>query len=274
MAISREVKNLEGEGCALNRLAELERDRGNLDRARVLIEDRLRIAESMRSDLVSPESRASLLASVQNAYEFYTDVLMRQHKAEPTKGLDALALEVSERKRARSLLDLLTEARANVRQGVDPELLERERLLGRQLNEKAQRLTQANKPEQAAALKLEISQLENDYERAQADIRKASPHYAALTQPQPLKLKEIQAQLDADTLLLEYALGEERSYLWAITKDSLTSYELPKEELIKQSALQVYELLTARSTNKRGESALQRRERIAQAEARLPAAAQ
>jgi len=37
--------------------------------------------------------------------------------------------------------------------------------------------------------------------------------------------------------------------------------------------LQVYELLTARSTNKRGESALQKRERIAQSEAQLPAAA-
>src|SRR5207244_5382910 len=130
--------------------------------------------------------------------------------------------------------------------------LERERSIGRLLNAKAQLLTKANGPQQAAALKQEISQLENDYERAQADIRKTSPHYAALTQPQPLKLKEIQQQLDADTLLLEYALGEERSYLWAITRDSLTSYELPKGELIKESALQVYELLTAGSTSKRG----------------------
>ncbi|HYV04538.1 MAG TPA: CHAT domain-containing protein [Blastocatellia bacterium] len=274
LAISREVKNLEGEGNILNHLAELERDRGNLDRARILIEDRLRIAESMRSGLVSPESRASLLASVQNAYEFYTDLLMRQHKAEPNKGLDALAVEVSERKRARSLLDLLTEARANVRQGVDATVLERERLLGRQINDKAQRLTQASKPEQGAALRQEISQLENDYERAQAEIRKASPHYAALTQPQPLKLKEIQQQLDPDTLLLEYALGEERSYLWVVTKDSLSSYQLPKAEQIKQSALQVYELLTARSTSKRGESPLRRQERITQADAKLPVAAQ
>ncbi len=57
LAISREVKNLEGEGNTLRHLAELERDRGNLDRARILIEERLRIAESLRSDLVSPESR-------------------------------------------------------------------------------------------------------------------------------------------------------------------------------------------------------------------------
>src|SRR5262249_51979235 len=150
---------------------------------------------------------------------------------EPAQGLDALAVEVSERRRARSLLDLLTEARADVRQSVDAALLERERLLSRQLNDKAQLLTQAKTPGQAAALKREIGQLENDYQRAQTAIRKASPRYAALTQPQPLKLKEIQQQLGADTLLLEYSLGKERSYLWAITKEMLTSYELPKEEL-------------------------------------------
>ena len=196
---------------------------------------------------------------------------MRQHRAEPTGGFDALAVETSERQRARSLLDLLTEAHTDVRQGVDANLIERERTLAKQLNDKAQQLAQATKPEQAATQ--EVSQLETDLERAQVAIRKANPRYAALVQPQPLKLTEIQAQLDADTLLLEYALGEDRSYLWAITKDSLTSYELPKAEIIDQSARQIVELLTARSTNKRGETAPQRQERISQAEAQLPAAA-
>ncbi len=272
LLIAREIKAPATEASSLRQLAKDEESRGNLVRARSLIEESLRIAESLRADVVSKESRSGFLATVQESYQFYTDLLMRQHRAEPTKGLDALAVEVSERQRARSLLDLLAEARADVSQGVDPALLERERTLAKQLSDEAR--TQAGTPEAAAALKLKISQLENEYERAQADIRKNSPHYAALTQPQPLKLKEIQQQLDGDTLLLEYALGAQRSYLWAITRDSLTSYELLKEELIKQSALQVYELLTARSTNKRGESALQRQERIAQAEAKLPAAAQ
>jgi CHAT domain-containing protein/tetratricopeptide (TPR) repeat protein len=274
LAISREVKNPEYEISALSNLARTESERGNLAQARTLVEEGLRVAESLRADVLSPASRASLLSSVQSSYQLYTDILMRQHKAEPTRGLDSLAVETSERQRARSLLDLLTEAGANVREGVDATLIERERTLAKQLNDKARQLAQATKPEQAAALKQEISQLETYLERAQVAIRKANPHYAALVQPQPLKLKEIQAQLDAETLLLEYALGEDRSYLWAITRDSLTSYELPKAEVIDKNARQVYELLTARSTNKPGESALQRQERIKQAEASLAAAAQ
>ena len=274
LEIRREVKDRAGEAYSLNSLARAERSSGDLLAARTRVEESLRVAESMRSDLLSPQSRSSFLANVQTSYQLYTDVLMRQHQAEPTKGFDALAIEVSERQRARSLLDLLTEARADVRQGVDANLIERERTLAKQLNDKAQQLAQATKPEQAVTLRQEVSQLETDLERAQVAIRNANPHYAALVQPQPLKLKEIQQQLDADTLLLEYALGEDRSYLWAITRDSLTSYELPKAKVVDQSARQVVELLTARSTNKRGESAPQRQERIAKAEAALPAAAQ
>ncbi|MBA3766487.1 MAG: tetratricopeptide repeat protein [Acidobacteria bacterium] len=273
LVISREIHARDMEAGTLYHLASAERARGNLPAARTHVEQSLTIAESLRSDeLTSPELRASFLTGIQSSYQLYTDLLMRQHREEPTKGFAALALEVSERQRARSLLDLLSEARADVRQGVDAALIERERTLAKQLNDKAQ--TRASTPEQAAALKREVSQLETDLERAQVAIRNANPHYAALTKPQPLKLKEIQAQLDADTLLLEYALGEERSYLWAITRDSLASYELPKGEQIKQSALQVYELLTARSTRARGESPQQGQERISQAEAKLPAAAQ
>lgn len=273
LAIRRDMNDRAGLVYTLTNWARAERAQNKLLAARAHVEESLKIAESMRADLLSPESRASFLASVQSSYQLCTDLLMRQHQAEPAKGFDALAVEVSERQRARSLLDLLTEARADLRWGVDPALIERERSVGRQLNDKAQRLTQASQPEHANALKKEISQLETDYERTQAAIRKANPHYSALVQPQPLKLKEIQQQLDADTLLLEYALGEDRSYVWAITRNSLASYELPKEEQIKQSALQVHELLTARSANKRGESAIGRLERIAQAEEKLPAAA-
>lgn len=271
LAISRETESLIYQLYILADLARTENERGNLAKAQGFIEESLHIAEVLRARKDSFASRAAFFTSVQNNYQLYTDILMRQHKAQPTRGLAAMAVEVSERQRARSLLDTLTAAGADLRQGVDAALIERERLLIKQLGDKAQ--AQAENPEAAAALKLELSKLETELEQAQVAIRKASPRYAALTQPQPLKLKEIQAQLDADTLLLEYALGEERSYLWAITRDSLTSYELPKEGLIKQSALAVYELLTARSTTKRGELALRRRDRITQAEAQLPAAA-
>jgi CHAT domain-containing protein/tetratricopeptide (TPR) repeat protein len=272
LAISRENNSLIYQLYTLADLARTENERGNLAQARAHIEECLGIAEVLRARKDSFATRAAFFTSVQRSYQLYTDILMRQHKGEPAGGLDALAVEVSERQRARSLLDMLIEARADLRQGVDAALLEQERTLIKQLGDKAQ--AQAKTPEAAAALKLEISKLESDLERAQVAIRKASPRYAALTQPQPLKFKEIQQLLDDDTLLLEYALSEDRSYLWAITKDSVTNYQLPKGELIDKDARRVYELLTERGRSKGGELAQERQARISQAETALAAAAE
>jgi CHAT domain-containing protein len=278
LAIARETGFLGSQVDVLSILAETERDLGNLTRARSIIEEASKIAESLRAQTVVQEARSTLSAFRWYVYDVQVDVLMRLHKANPAGGFDALAVEANERTRARSLLEMLKEAGADIRQGVAPALLDRERSLARQLSARAAARTQLlNRPhtgEQAAVLVREISQIENEYDEVRAEIRRKSPGYAALVQPQPLKLKEIQQQLDDDTVLLEYSLGEQRSYLWAITKESLTSYELPKGEVIDKSSRHVYELLTARSTSKRGESALQRQARIVQAEAKLSSAAQ
>jgi CHAT domain-containing protein/tetratricopeptide (TPR) repeat protein len=239
------------EATTLYGMAHVERDRGNLDQARDQIEAALNIIESLRVQVISQELRASYLASKQSYYEFECDLLMRLHRRQPSQGLDALALEASERARARSLLETLTEARADIRQGVDPTLLDRERSLQQQLNAKdqirMQLLARKHSPEQVAAAEQALRELATQYEEIQARIRVDSPRYAALTQPQPLKLKEIQEQLlDADTLLLEYAMGDERSYLWAVSSDSIASFELPKRAEIEAAAKSFHDLLTMR----------------------------
>src|SRR5262249_8988865 len=99
---------------------------------------------------------------------------------------------------------------------------------------------------QVAAIAREIEELTGQYQQVEAQIRASNPRYAALNQPQPLTLAEIQRQvLDPDTLLLEYALGPERSYLWAVAQNSINSYELPKRTEIEAAARRVYELFSA-----------------------------
>src|SRR5205085_7747082 len=98
--------------------------------------------------------------------------------------------------------------------------------------------------EQANAIAKEIDTLTTEFQQVETQIRQTSPRYAALTQPQPLTLKEIQTQvLDADTVLLEYALGTDRSYLWAVTPTTITSYELPKRVEIETAAREFYAFL-------------------------------
>jgi CHAT domain-containing protein len=269
------VGDLNSVGLTLEGIARAERALGNFQAARAHAEEAIASVERVRARVTSGQMRSSYLASRHDVYRFYIDLLMNLHRLKPAEGFDAAALEASERARARSLLELLTEAGVDIRQGVDPQLTSRERELSRQVAAKAQRITQRNTPEQLATLKKEIAQLEADYEQVQGDIRRNSPRYAALVQPEPLKLAEVQRQLlDPDTLLLEYALGEERSYVWAVTKESLTSRELPKRAEVEAAARRVYELLTARSRPPHeGETAEQRRALAARADAELPRAA-
>jgi CHAT domain-containing protein len=246
-----EVGDRNGEATTLLGIARVEQKRGNLTEARQAIEQAIGLIESLRTNIASQELRASYFASRQEFFETYIDVLMEQHRQNPAAAFDAVALAVSERARARSLLELLKESRADIRQGVDSSLLERERSLQQRLNARAAAqvslLNRKHTPEQADAAAKEIAAITAEYEEVQAQIRARSPRYSALTQPQPLSLTEIQQQaLDEDTLLLEYALGKERSYLWLVSQRSIDSYELPPRAEIEAATRRVYELLNAR----------------------------
>ncbi|MET0645606.1 MAG: CHAT domain-containing protein [Pyrinomonadaceae bacterium] len=258
-------------------VAAVERDRGDLGAARAHIDVALSIIEDIRAGVASPQLRTSFFASRQDAYEFYIDLLMRMHARDPSQGYDAAALQVSERARARGLLELLSESGADIRQGVEPALLERERVLSQRLSAKAARLMallgQRSRQEQAAELQKEVGALEEEHQQVLGDIRRRSPRYAAITQPRPLGLREIQQLLDPDTLLLEYSLGAERSYLWTVTRGGLRSFQLPGRARVEQAARRLYELVTTRSVRKKGESARQRQERINQADSQTPEAA-
>jgi CHAT domain-containing protein/tetratricopeptide (TPR) repeat protein len=271
LRLSRAVEDKSVEATTLRRIALIEQQRGNLSEARAKMEAALAIVENLRTKVAIQELRASYFASVQEHFETYISLLMRLHREQPARGYDALALQASERARARSLLEMLAEARADIRQGVAPALLERERSLQQSLALMAEKqtrlLNERQAIEQVGALKREIEKLLAEYQQVEALIRISSPRYAALTQPSPLSLKEIQQQaLDADTLLLEYALGDEKSYLWLVTPTSLKSFELPSRAEIESAAREVYKLLTARNGQVKFETPEEKKERVDKAD--------
>lgn len=277
LAILRRIGDLNNVAVALEGVARAEQQRGNLVESRKNIEESLGLIETVRAHTGSQQLRASYLASREKAYEFYVDLLMQLHEKNPGNGHDAEALQASERGRARSLTEMLTEAHVDILQGVSADLVKKEREIRQSLNAKAQRqiqlTAQKGNQQEIETLNKEISALEDQHQQVQAAIRQTSPQYAALTQPQPLGLKEIQQQLDPDTLLLEYSLGTKRSYLWAVGQNSLKTYVLPRQEEIQKVAQQVYQWLTARSVTKSLETPAQRTARVAQADAEFQQAA-
>lgn len=277
LTVFREIEDKSGEAMMLYRLASVERKLGQTEAARRHITGALEIVETIRGKIASTDLRASYFATVQQYYDLYIELLMREHRDRPTEKLNFTALQVSEQARARSLLDLLQEAKADVRQGVDAKLLARERELLELINGKAAQQQQAfsepRKAELAKSLGEEITRLSDEYENLQAGIRQSNPRYAELLHSNLLSLTDLQGSLDPDTVLLEYKLGDERSYLWVVTQNSLNSFELPSRVEIETPARQAYELLTERNRSPKNETPAQKQSRIQAADQKLQSVA-
>jgi CHAT domain-containing protein len=202
-----------------------------LDASRDHAAKAIEVAESIRSSVAGPAQRSSYLGHNHDAYGLLVDVLMRLHRRRPGEGFDRQAFEASERGRARTFVDLLGESRGNIREGIDPALVAREQDLRAAL----------------AALRGEsderVNRLLVEYRDVQNDIRVRSPRYASLVEPQSSGLDDVQRDLDADTVLLEYTLGDERSYVWVAGHDSLSGHELPSRARIEALARRVYDAL-------------------------------
>ncbi len=253
LSLFRSVENRSGEATTLFDVASLARNSGNLTESSTNIEAAITIVESLRTKIGSRELRSSYFATVQKFYEFYIELLMQLDQQKSSEGYIGKALEASERTRARGLLELLSEANVNIRQGVDEKLLLSERDLRQRISARTDArirlLNSKHTQEHEAIINKEIKDLTDDYSKVEAQIRTTSPRYAALAQPQPLTLNDIQKKvLDRDTILLEYALGAERSYLWVVTQDSIDSYELPKGETINNAARAFYKSISTRPT--------------------------
>jgi CHAT domain-containing protein/predicted negative regulator of RcsB-dependent stress response len=233
----REAAGLLGEAAALRQL-------GRLQEAREPAERALEVSETLRVEPFSEDLRLSFFSTTQSYFDFNIDLLMDLHALDPTAGHDAAALQVSERARARSLIDLLSESRAEIRGEAAPRLLEQEQEMQYRLNRNALLMESEGLTErQRQAAVREVRQAMTRLDAVRAEIRQQSPGYAALTQPRPLTLAGIQRLLDDSTALLEFRLGTERSHLWLVTRRDMASFELPPGPEIESNARQSHLLM-------------------------------
>jgi hypothetical protein len=183
------------------------------------------------------------------------------------------AFATAEKARARVLLETLTESgvdQLDTSQTSQPglaTLIEQLAAVRKKLAAKAQARTKFlsgnPNPAQLAALEKEIQTISEKYDSLETQIRSQHRKFATLTRPQPATLKDSQQQLDDDTLLLEYALGNKRSYAWVVSQNSIKSFELAPREQIEKVVWQLRETLTEDRKDK-NENPLQAQSRMQQ----------
>ncbi|HEX8142364.1 MAG TPA: CHAT domain-containing protein [Pyrinomonadaceae bacterium] len=256
----REVGDRQGEALSLYGIALVERAQHHLPAARDRIEEAIGIIESQRSKMNSHQLRMTYFAQKQDFYALAISIRMRLYDLNRSTTDLYAALYANERARARDLLDLLTEAHAGLNKGMSPQDAERTRRLEQEIGALTQswlQLRNLQRAGDAAAVEEKLNARVAELEKLQTQIKLAKPSYAALRQPRPLHPQEIQRLLDDDTLLLQYALDDERSYLWAVTRKEVVAYYLPGRAEIEKTAGLVRQALTAYEPPRPGESRLE-----------------
>ena len=233
-------------------LGRLELSQGNYDAAENYLKESIETTENIRSDLSSRMLATAFSASVHERYETYIECLMQKHKRQPSQGLEQQAFEASELARARSLAALLRDTQTRIVTGIDPRLAERETKLRRDIREKAEQtislLATDYKKDQLDELERALTALREQHQQLTHELQKQNPNYDQFQAGTNYSIEQIQQLIveDNETMLLEYFLGKNASYVWAITRNEARVYELPNAEKVTAAVQTLYELLATK----------------------------
>jgi CHAT domain-containing protein len=244
---------------ALNGLSLSARDRGQLIKGVEFGDESLRHIEGLRTEVAEPELRAFYAAARRGYYDAQIGLLMELWVGSDPSDERYLraAFDVSERARARMTAELLAGAAVNLRKGLSAVATARRRKLIEQLAELRYQRDQAldtaelaDKPDdRLAALGSSTAAIEHELNLIDTDLHRTRAAAAGMHSPTLLDAKSAQAQLDDDTVLLQYALAPERSYAWLVSSDAITGVELADGETIETAARAVFESLRLPQSN-------------------------
>jgi len=218
----------------LYRWALLNREQGRLEEALAKVKEAISITESVRDRVEADALRTSFFASKRDYYELYVDLLMHLQQQHPEGTYQMEALAASEQARARGLLDLLAQGKIDLRQGIAPDLKQKEKDVSSRL---FWFLDQLPKMAQDPAAKIpeQLNQFEAEMSRLESEVREQSPRYAELRYPTASDFESIRRLVDPGSALLEYFVGRDGSVLFVVTRDGLASFILPPaRELVPQ----------------------------------------
>jgi len=247
LQIHRRLGDPAAQAGVLRARAELARSQGELAPARAEIARALELVETLRTRTSSPALRTSYLAELEDFYDAQVDILMASHRRDGEAGWDEQAFEISERGRARTLLEELHSGPARGESGLSGERRGREKELRAELDAAAARrrdlLDDWRADEEVLrGLDRRLREFTSELDALQAEARRGDPRWAAGARP--LDLDRVRREvLDSGSQLLAFDLGPERSYLFHLTREKLDTFELPPAAEIEALARRAHHFL-------------------------------
>lgn len=211
------------------------------EKALVNYQNSIEAIEKIRSSIDLEEFKAKYLGTDKriDAYHNLINLLISLHNSEPEKGYDSEAFNYLERAKARAFLDSIELSRVDISQGVDLELLNREKELMKDYSILQTKLLNAEiNPDEKDNIFVKLREKDDELETLKQEIRAKSPAYANLKYPEIITLKDAQEMLpDKNTAFFAYCLGKENCYAFVITKKELEVFPLPSRDEIKKQVI-------------------------------------
>jgi len=214
------------------------------------VERVLRRIESLSDKVGGGGLRASLLAGWREAYELAIDLAMSRHARQPQVGHERRAFLLSERARARRLIEGLAERSPgsdceSPPPGGGPSPLERTLTA---LSRRVSWLGMTGAPESVrrqAATEFErlLAKREALEDRCwRQSLGKTLPEWR---RQQRLDAAALDRLLEPGTVLVEFSLGKERSFAWWIRRGAIETVRLPRRDQIEPIARRLRGLIGA-----------------------------
>ena len=225
--------------------------RGDLKTADSAARQVIQIAEQFREAAPSLESRALGFGALAPAFDRAVEISMRiAERGDPEAAAQALVL--NERALARGLLDHIAGAALeDPQQTSDAVTLDRRRIREQWRVRVAQyqvAVLSQRDGERAKTLREEMTALDLQLRDLDARSDLAEARRARLIRSPVLELDAIQALLDDDTILVEYALGERQSYVWVVSSRGMRALRLAPRAEIESTAQAVHRDLRTPAT--------------------------
>jgi CHAT domain-containing protein len=208
---------------------------GQYEQASAELKPALEKIEDARQLVSDSTLQASYFAAERKCYELGIELRMREFEGNPAGDGDALALELSERSRARGLLDALrarSTAAGRKRSDVQANLMQSNMAVDRAFDRRLKLLVGGGAKRDLEASSAELTQALGQLERTEEEVHAAASQ--ATTLSPTMSAAEIErASLSSGITFFEYALGDERSFLWLIGEGKRKSYILPPRQQLE-----------------------------------------
>src|SRR5262249_9892683 len=188
-------------------------------KARRAFDESIAALESIRAEVAGgAEAQRFFLGDRLYPYRAMIDLLIQQNRPQE-------ALTYAERSKARAILDVLHNGRLDIHRAMTAEERRQENDLKEGLFSLNRRLTQATQSpspqeEKISGLRAQVEKARLNYEALQTSLYAAHPELKASRGEAPIiNARELAALLPDDkTALLEYAVNDERTYLFIVTR--------------------------------------------------------